>query len=161
MHSTLHLERPDERRYYTIANNNTSQTWEDHVFFMSGTAFQVTKMWSETAATPISYVSMSLLESCLYDRVWTTDDTMGGFLISPIDVIANLDAYPAHKGRITGADMRFSPIVFNGIFKSTILKNIVLDGNHRLAFAKLNHTGTIGVKYITEAQLNRCVVVER
>jgi hypothetical protein len=157
MNSKLHLERPDERRYYTIANNHASNDWDDHIFFMGGTAFQVTTMWKETAATPISYVSMSLLESCLYDKVWTTTDTVNGFLIAPIDVIANLDAYPAHKSRITGADMRFSPIVFNGVFGNTILKHIVLDGNHRLAFAKLNHAGTIGVKYITEDQLKRCV----
>lgn len=133
-------------------------SWDEHIFFIGGTAFRVTSMWRETAATPVSVVSMALFRDCLYSAIWTSDDTFDGFRVSPMTVIANLDAYPVHKARITGADLAFAPIVFNGVLNGGILKNIVLDGNHRLTFAELNHAATIGVKYITEEQLHRCIV---
>lgn len=160
MHSTLRLESPLERAYYTIANQKASlKKWEDHIYYMGGdTPLQVTKMWSETAGNPIATVSMSLLRPCLYDPVWTTDDTLGGYLITPMQILDNIDAYPAHKSRILQADMSFLPIVFNGVFKDRIIKHRIIDGNHRVAFAEMNHQGSIQVKYISESQLERCIV---
>ncbi len=133
-------------------------SWDEHVFYLGGTMFRVTSMWRETAATPVSVVSMSLFRDCLYSAIWTSDDTYDGFRVSPMTVIANLDAYPVHKARILGANMAFAPIAFNGVFGGAILKNIVLDGNHRLTYAELSRAATIGVKYISEAQLARCVI---
>ncbi len=159
MESKLTLDRPGTRKYYTVRPTNAATSgWDEHIFYLNGTSFQVTAMWRETAATPVTPVSMSLFADCLYNRLWTSDDTAEGFRVSPMDVIANIDAYPTHKSRILRANMAYSPIAFCGVFDGLILKNIILDGNHRLTFAQLNKAATIGVKYITSDQLARCII---
>jgi len=158
MISKLTLDRPGTRKYYTVkpAASATSG-WDEHIFYLNGTSFQVTAMWRETANAPVTPVSMSLFSDCLYDRLWTSDDTVDGFRVSPMDVISNIDAYPTHKERILRANMAYAPIAFCGVFNGLILKNVILVGNHRLTFAQLGNRKDRGKNTTLFLQIILCI----
>ena len=119
--------------------NNLSDSFGDYQIYSDETGvYDIGKVDGLSKNNPVVLVPVSKLSPWLEGKEW------GDY--SPRDVLNNPEKYPEEMKDIKNADLEYPIFIY---------KDMVIDGNHRLAKAVLEGKESIKAKIITDEQMEQ------